>query len=144
MKVVSAIVGIAFLSSCTFDQYEATSASGNHVKETLINPGGTGSIKRSDGSSLVYDNQTSWRDTTNMVTTVAGGIVVGNVSKAKTASDNAAATAQQAATLSAQTQQAQISATAAAAASKTAAQAAHFQTAAQAGLFTPVPLPTPH
>jgi len=99
--------------SCAYDDYQASASNGNTVREKHIALGGTSSIKRSDGSSLVEDLQTSFRDGTNMVTTVAGGLAIAEVSKAKTASDNAAATAQQAATLKAQTDAAKIAADAA-------------------------------
>jgi len=82
------------LASCAYDDYEATSATGNHVKERHVAVGGTSSIKRSDGSSLVEDLQTSFRDGTNMALGVSGGMASASVSKAKTASDNATAVKQ--------------------------------------------------
>lgn len=106
--------------------------------------GGDADVTFPGGGHLTHSHTASFQHLVQGVVTVVGGIAAGEISKAKTASDNLAATTQQANTLNAQTQQAQIAATAAAATQKAANQAEHFQSAVGAGLFTPVPLPTPH
>lgn len=105
--------------------------------------GGDADVTFPGGGHMTHSHTASFQHFTQMVTTVAGSIAVSAVSKAKTASDNLAATTQAKNASDAATANAKISADAAAAAQKGANQAAHFQTAAQSGLFTPVPLPTP-
>lgn len=122
---------LGLLASCVMYQHEAQSKSGNYERDLVVSIGGTSSQKGADGSTFVHDHQASFKDAAQGAVTVAGGLAAASVSKAKTASDNAAATAQQAATLRAQTEQARI-----------AAQSSRFSQAAGAGLFTPVPLPT--
>jgi hypothetical protein len=123
--------GLGLLDACVVYQHEAQSKSGNYERDLIVSVGGTSSQKGADGSTFVHDHQASFKDASQGAVTVAGGLAAASVSKAKTASDNAAATAQQAATLKAQTEQARI-----------AAQSSRFSQAAGAGLFTPVPLPT--
>lgn len=74
MNTTSPLIFISalFLSSCAFDDYDATSKTGNRVHERYYSMGGTGSIKRGDGSSLVHDHQTSFQQAM-----AAGGVALG-------------------------------------------------------------------
>jgi hypothetical protein len=89
MRRFASILLACALSSCAFDHYKATSATGNTVEETYASAGGTASIKRSDGSSFVHDHQASFKDAVQGGVTVAGGLASASVSKAQTASNNA-------------------------------------------------------
>lgn len=97
-KLWRAVVGLlscfAF-SSCVIYQDKATSASGNTETTTYASLGGTGTVTGANGNHMTHDHQTSFRDGTTAVTTVAGGVIAGSVSKANTASKNTAATTQQ-------------------------------------------------
>jgi hypothetical protein len=125
------VSSVGLLEGCVVYQHEAQSKSGNYERDLIVSVGGTSSQKGADGSTFVHDHQASFKDAAQGAVSVAGGLAAASVSKAKTASDNAAATAQQAATLKAQMEQARI-----------AAQSSRFSQAAGAGLFTSVPLPT--
>lgn len=88
---------VVILCSCELPSvYVATSSpTGNSVMEKRWGQlGGTRSSSRSDGSSEVNNYENSFKDGTNAAITVAGGIIAGQVQKAKDASN--ALTAQQA------------------------------------------------
>lgn len=106
--------------------------------------GGDADVTFPGGGHMTHSHTASFQHFTQAVVGISGSLAVASVSKAKTASDNLAATTQAKNASDAATANAKIAADAAAASAKTAAQSAHFQTAAQNGLFTPVPLPTPH
>lgn len=62
------------LCSCTGYMHEAHSASGNYVRDVLVKIGGTASQRGSDGSSIVTDDQTSFRDLATAATGIQGSI----------------------------------------------------------------------
>lgn len=64
----------AILCSCTGYMHEAHSASGNYVRDVLVKVGGTASQRSSDGSSIVTDDQTSFRDLATAATGIQGSI----------------------------------------------------------------------
>lgn len=103
--------------------------------------GGDADVTFPGGGHMTHSHTASLQHVVQGAVALVGGIAAGEISKAKTASDNLAATTQAKNASDAATANAKIAADAAAAAAKTAAQSAHFQTAAQSGLFTPVPLP---
>ncbi len=58
------------LCSCTYDNYLAQSSpTGNTVKQTIVQVGGTLSNSRSDGSSGAVNNENTARDVINGVVT---------------------------------------------------------------------------
>lgn len=124
------------LSSCM--QFSEVDLGGASHKYTSL--GGDATVEFSNGSRLTHSHTASFQHFTQAVVGISGSLAVASVSKAKTASDNLAATTQAKNASDAATANAKITADAAAQADN----AAHFQTAAQNGLFTPVPLPTAH
>ena len=65
---------LATLCSCTGYMHEAHSASGNYVRDVLVKVGGTASQRGSDGSSIVTDDQTSFRDLATAATGIRASI----------------------------------------------------------------------
>lgn len=70
------------LCSCEVNHYDALSATGNRVHEDNYQLGGTRSATRSDGSGYANSYETSFRDGSNTLTTIAGGVITGGVTKA--------------------------------------------------------------
>ncbi len=68
--------------------HEADVGGASHTYASL---GGDATVEFSNGSRLTHSHTASFQHFTQAVTTVAGGIAIANVSKAKTASDNALA-----------------------------------------------------
>ena len=118
---------MCLLCSCTFYQHEASSASGNHVKDMLVKVGGTASQRSSDGSSIATDDQTSFRD----FTTAAVGIAAAGASKATALAREA--TSRNATTQAAAVSKADIAAKAATEQARIAAQGAATSEAIGAG-----------
>jgi hypothetical protein len=137
MKSLIAFFSLA-LASCQMVSHEAHNGTGKWEKDFAMTLGGTTHTTGADGWANSTDHNQSFQVGAQAATTIIGGIAAGQVSKAKTASDNATATAQQANTNATAVQQAQIQAQSAAAAAK----AATASKAIDAGLFTPVPFPT--
>lgn len=126
------------LSSCEINSYTAQSGPGRSVHELNLQVGGTRSATRSDGSGYANDHQTSWRDTTNMATAIAGGIATAQTTKAVQASKDGLSATQSANALKAQQSKD------AAAAAKLAAQQATTGKAIDAGApLTPVTVNPP-
>lgn len=103
------------LCSCTGYMHEAHSASGNYVRDVLVKVGGTASQRGSDGSSIVTDDQTSFRDFATAATTVTGSVAGAVISKSNNAlkatqATNAAAVSKADIAAKAATEQAKIQA----------------------------------
>ena len=125
-------------SSCSFYQHEASSASGNRVKDMIVKVGGTASMRSSDGSSFVSDDQASFRD----LTTAAVGLAAAGASKATALAREA--TSRNAATQAASVSKADIAAKAATEQARIAAQGAATSEAIGAGAaITPVTTTAP-
>lgn len=85
------LLPVAFLCSCTGYMHEAHSASGNYVRDVLVKVGGSASLRGSDGSSIVTDDQQSFRDLTTAIGAVAATNAAKAVSVAKEATTQHAA-----------------------------------------------------
>lgn len=126
------------LCSCTGYMHEAHSASGNYVRDVLVKVGGTASQRGSDGSSIVTDDQTSFRDLATAATTITGSVAGAVISK----SNNALKATQ--ATSAASVSKADIAARAATEQAKIQAQSAVTSQAIGAGAtVTPITVTSP-
>lgn len=91
MKLL-ALIAIVTLCSCTGYVHEAHSASGNYVRDVLVKVGGSASLRGSDGSSLVTDDQQSFRDAATAATGISAAIAQKSVAVAKEATSRVANT----------------------------------------------------
>lgn len=100
------LIPLLLLCSCVAYQHEATSKSGNHEKDTYVSLGGSASVHGADGSSLVHDHNDSFARGSQVVDhaiiakieavsseNINSNNNAADVTKAKNASDAAAAQA---------------------------------------------------
>ncbi len=74
-----------WLVSCTGYEELTVSRSGNYSRTRLVKLGGTASQRSANGSSIVTDDQTSFRDATVAITSLASTAALKSVSNARQA-----------------------------------------------------------